>query len=1135
MQNDPSKRQFPSRHSGSRSQVGERAGKTGRTGKTKSLLAIAICAFWLVAGIGSILAQNRSSSEITGQVTDQTGAALPAVHVTVQNIATGVSVSKQTNGAGVYDLPLLQPGTYTVTFSKDGFETAQRQNITLEIDQTAHINIGLPLGESRQTVVVEAAPPLLTTDNSQVETVMDSELTHELPLVGRTPTQLAALAPGTSTAQSDVIGTGSGGLIDPGRVNVGGARTFTIAPLLNGGPVILPNSNNFGNMIPSLDAISEFSVIEDNFGAQYGNGTSVLNMIIKNGTNRFHGSVYEFNENDAMNATAGFATSKPKLRYNQFGGSIGGPIIKNKLFFFFSYENTLSPSSAFHLITVPPSTSMEDSSGNWNFSSFLAANGNDNNQPIILYDPTTGKPFPNNTIPASRIDSVAKAVLAYWPAPNYGSAGAASNNYGRLAANTPRTPIYDARGDWTISPKHQLYVALHDEPYYALGQGYIPGPACYGGENCGPSVTFDQAYQADEKWTLTPNATNDLNAGYIREHYANTPENYGGNYPSKLGLKANGINQLVFPSFTFDGAIPTSLGPGSYYEGFQNVFTYADIFLWVKGKHTVQIGGQYSAQQFDIPSYFGPPSFTFNGQYTGNNGQYAGTQSPGIGFADFLLGDVQSYSYNATPIEFGGRRKSAAAFIQDDWKITPTLVLNLGLRYQYEGTWTEAHNNTSNFSPTAINSATDTPGAILFATSSHPYIQQNHAGLFAPRVGFAKSIQGNMAIRGGFGIYYEPLGAGTNFNGNSPGYSITQTLISQTLTSPPVFQLQNGPPAYVVPTAADRTGAVGNGQSISWWPQNARQTYEEQWNLSVERQFGRSSTAQISYVGSRGLHLLFWRDANQVPLSAQGSAEDRTNPQVLRLFPQYQGISTTYNDASSNFNALEVIVKRKFSGGLTLFSTYTLGRSLDTSSSDQTTGVGSEYQVTAKPSLNYAVSNFNQTHRLTAAYVLQLPIGQGKKFLNTGGITNAILGGWQNSGSLIAHSGAPFTVYGSGTQTTGLLAGSLFGNCIGNSSGPKTSTEWMNTSAFADPASYSIGTCSRDSVVGPGGWDFDLSLAKEIQLWRSMKFQFRADAFNVFNHRWLSLPNSTIGSGAFGQITSSSPPRILEVGGHISF
>ncbi len=1108
-------------------------GKRGR--KTGKLLVLAIAVFWLFVGSGALFAQNRNTAEITGQVTDQAGAVLPSVHVTAQNTATGVSVSAQTNGSGIYDLPLLLPGTYTVTFSRDGFKTAQRQNIGLEIDQTAKINVNLTVGEPQQTVVVTGAPPLLATDTSQVETVMDSELTHELPLVGRTPTQLAALAPGTSTAQSDIIGLGSGGLIDPGRVNVGGARTFTIEPLLNGGPVILPNSNNFGNMIPSLDAISEFSVIEDNFGAQYGNGTSVLNMIIKNGTNHFHGSVYEFDENDAMDATAGFATTKPTLRYNQFGGVLGGPVIKDKLFFFFSYENTLSPSSSFNVVTVPPSTSMEDSSGDWNFSSFLTANANDNNQPIVLYDPTTGKPFSNNTIPSNRIDSVAKAVLAYWPAPNYGSAGAASNNYAQLAPNNPRTPIYDARGDWTISSKHQFYVALHDEPYYALEQGYIPGPACYGGENCGPSVTFDQAYQADEKWTVTPNAINDVNAGYIREHYANTPNNYGGDYPSKLGLSANGISQVVFPSFSFSGAIPTSLGPGSYYAGFQNVFTYADTFHWVRGRHTIQIGGQYSAQQFDIPAYFGAPSFSFNGQFTANNGQYAGTLSPGIGFADFLLGDVQSYSYSATPLEFGGRRKSAAAFIQDDWKITPTLVLNLGLRYQYEGTWTEAHNDTSNFSPTAINPATNTPGAIVFATSAHPYIQQNHAGLFGPRVGFAKSIGGNMAVRGGFGFYYEPLGAGTNFNGYSPGYSITQTLISQTLTSAPVFQLQNGPPAYVVPTAADRNGAVGNGQYIYWWPQNAPQTYEEQWNLSIERQFGRATTAQISYVGSRGLHLLFWRDADQVPLGDQGSAEDRTDPQALRPFPLFQGISTTYDDAISNYNALEVILKRRFTDGFTVFSTYTLARSLDTSSSDQTTGVGSEYQVTADPRLNYAVSDFNQTHRVTASYVYQLPVGQGKKLLNTGGIANAILGGWQNSGSLIAHSGPPFTVYGSGTQTTGLLAGNLFANCVGKSSGPKTAAEWMNTSAFVDPPSYTIGTCSRDSVLGPGGWDIDQSLAKEIPLGESMKFKFRADAFNIFNHRWFSLPNSTMGSGAFGQITSSSPPRILEVGAHISF
>lgn len=221
--------------------------------------------------------------------------------------------------------------------------------------------------------------------------------------------------------------------------------------------------------------------------------------------------------------------------------------------------------------------------------------------------------------------------------------------------------------------------------------------------------------------------------------------------------------------------------------------------------------------------------------------------------------------------------------------------------------------------------------------------------------------------------------------------------------------------------------------------------------------------------------------------------------------------------------------------GFTLLSDYTYARSFDTSSTDQTTGVGSEWQVAADTKLNYAVSEFNQNHRGVVAYVWEVPVGQGKKLLNQGGIADALLGGWTNSGSFIAHSGNPFTAFGSGTQTTGLLAGNIYANCSGSSSGPRTSTEWFNTSAFSDPANYTIETCQRDSVLGPGRWDFDSAVMKDFKLWESVKFQFRADAFNVFNHRWLSLPNSTIGSGAFGEITKSSPARILEVGAHISF
>lgn len=1062
-----------------------------------------LCLFLPLRGF----AQNQSTAVITGTVMDASGAPVADAEVDVRNLATQVVVTAHTNNSGVYNVPQLQPGSYDVSIAHPGFQTIERNGIELQLDQTARINARLQVGHVQQVVVVNAAPPLLQTDQTQVGSVFSTEITQNLPLVGRTPTTLATLAPATSTTQSQQIGVGTGGSIDPGRVNVGGSRAFSIDATLDGGSVVLPGGQNFGNMIPALNAVSQFSVVQDDFGAQYGSGTSVLNMVLKSGGNAFHGTAFEFAENDAFNAISRFALSKPKLRYNQFGGTLGGPVLRNKLFFFFSYQNTLDPSSSNSIVTVPTTAEAQG-----NFSAFA--------QPLI--DPSTGKPFPGNVIPTSRIDKVAASVVKYWPTPDCGGPGATTNNYCRLVPTNPQTPIYDARVDWTISPTNSFTFSTHQEPYHSQNTGLIPGPACYGGESCGTSETYDQFYQLAERWVANPSMVNAAYFTYTREHYDNATPTEGGNYPAKLGLTQNGISQVVFPSFSIAGAVPTSLGPGSYYAGTSNTFIYSDVLTWVLGKHTVHIGGQYLKTQINNPAQYGAPSFGFNGQFTG------------IGLADFLLGDVSSYGFGAQPVAFDGRRTAAAVFVQDDWRATAHLTINAGLRYQYEGAWTEAHNHTANFSPTTINPATQTPGAIVYASAAHPNIQQGHPALFAPRIGFAQSLPRSMVVRGAYGLFYVSEGS-YNFNSSPPGYSISQSLISLTPSSPPVFQLEDGPPPYQTPTAADRNGAISNGQSISWWPYNEKQAYLQDWSLALEKQLGNNTTVEAVYVGAKGTHLLFPRDANQVPVSELGTPEDRTDPQALRPFPQYQSIGTEYTDGVSSYNALELKINRRFANGLTFFANYTYAKSMDNSSLDPTTGVGNTYQISANPQETWAASEFDLTNRGVIAYVYQLPVGHGRRFLSRGGVVNAILGGWQNSGSFTASTGSPFTVYAASPNLTGSLAGSVFANVQGSTSGPHTSAEWFNTAAYSNPAPYTFGNSGRDSVRGPGQWDLDMALMKNFPIWREWNFELRADAFNVLNHTNLELPNATLGSTAFGTITSATPPRVLQVGGQINF
>jgi hypothetical protein len=894
------------------------------------------------------------------------------------------------------------------------------------------------------------------------------------------------------------------------RMNVQGSRAFTTNAVLNGGSIVLPNSDNFDDHIPALAAVQEFSMVTNNFSAQYGLGSWVLNVITKSGTNDFHGTGLEYLENTDLNATPGFSSSKARSVYNQFGGAIGGPVLRKRLFFFFSFEDTTNPSTSNTIVTVPT-------------TDMIAGNFTQFSTPII--DPTTGKQFDYNGIPntidPSRFDAIAKNVLTYWPTPNYGGANATANNYFRLAPLDPKVPTYDYKVDWTINHAHQLSVSGHNRRETTQYTGQIPGPACYNTEDCGSSGQYDDNYQIAERWIVNPRMVNAFNVGLLREFYWNYSPTFNQGYPAKLGFPNANIPPYMFPIFQMTTGVQTSIGGGANGAGTQNSFVYGDVLTWLKGRHSLSMGGEFSKVQGNDPPTWGFPTFTFNGQYTGN------------GFADFLLGDVQSYNYSATLFGLGERRTSFAAFLQDDWKITHSLTLNLGVRWQYEGGWYETHGIDSNFSPTLINPATNTPGAIVFANSNHWLLQQSHPGLFAPHLGFAKTLGSQTVLRGGFGLFFQRTNGEDLTNTGPPGYSTNETLIANTVTTPPVFQLENGPPTYSIPTAATRTADISNGQGITWWPYNSHQSYSTEYHLSVERQLGAQTTAQASYVGAQGRHLLDTIDSNQVPLGDLGSPTDQTDPQLLRPFPTYQSIGTWVTSTNSRYNALEVQVQRRLSNGFSLLANYTHAKSVDQSSLDLSTWIGDDSQN--QQDLPMSPSAFNEPNRGVVAYVYELPVGKGRMLLNQGGVLDEILGGWSTSGHLDIHSGYPTTIYSGLPNRTGSLAGGVFANRVANLSAPRTRTEWFNPANFGDPVPYTYGNSGRDSTMVPGFWSIDGNVQKHFKITETVKMLIRADAFNLFNHKNLGEPGETIDLPNTGVISSSTEARIVEVGAQIVF
>ncbi len=1058
----------------------------------KSTFFAIICALALCAGLA--VAQNRTTAELVGTVTDSSGGVIPEATISVTNTQTGVTLRATTNQSGYYDVPFLPPGTYSIRYEQTGFQPAEKSNLELQLNQNARIDVVLQIGATQSSVTVEGTP-LLDQSDSQRGTNISNTMVENLPLVGRDPSALATLASGTSSAQSGV-----GANPDPGRRSINGNRAFSISTTVNGGSVILPQSENFSAFVPPLSAIAEFAVVQDNFGAEYENGTSVLNIITKSGSNQFHGSLFEFLKNNALNARNRFALTNPPLHYHQFGGTIGGPIMRDKLFFFFSYQNTLNPNSTINVHTTPTAD---------------LKNGNFAGLPTIK-DPSTGLPFPNNQIPQSRIDPVANAIQVYFPAPNLSGLG---NNFNNATPQVPKNPFYNGKIDYALSPSNQISASL--QVFFSTTgwqSSWGKQPVCYGSERCGNQIVNSQQWAVSDRWTISPTAINEARVNFVRQHYNTDAPSGGQNFPSKLGL--NNVPPDYFPTITISGAVPTSLAPGKIGGGTQNTFAYSDSFTWVKGKHTVKLGGSLNKYQYNTLATWSSGSFGFSGLFTGQ------------GYADFLLGLPNSYSLTAAPITFGARRTSVAGFIQDDFHVTRNLTINAGLRYNFEGGFSEAHNRLSNFSPTSINPVTNSPGAIVFAHSGDTLLQKRHPTLFSPRLGFAWTVANGWVARGAYGIFVVPISAQRNFNTTPPGYAIQQSLQTTDLHTP-VFQLSQGPPPYLLPDPSRNTGAVLNGQPTSYWPNDAPQARVQQWQVSLQKQLGSSTTIEVSYVGNKGMDLLFPRDLNQVPQNLLGPG----NAQSKRPFPQFQGITTMFNDSRSIYNSLQVQAKRRFTHGLTFLTNYTLSRSFDDSSYDLTTASGGEYQIASDPKLSYALSQFDQAHRFVFATVYDIPVGKDRSYLNHGGILNAILGGWRTSANFSANSGSPFTVYQGGANTSNSLAGSLFPNRVKKGilpSGQQTIAHWFDTTAFVSPAAYQFGNSGRNILRGPGYWDLDSGVMKNfplpISLGEAPRLELRGDFFNVLNHPNLAQPNSTTGSNAFGTITSSSPGRAIQVG-----
>jgi hypothetical protein len=1091
------------------------------------ILTLAVLVLFVEAGWSGILfSQNSNTGEIRGLVTDPSGAVIPGVEVTTTNLLTGVNTRTTTNADGMYDAPTLLLGTYSITFLKTGFDTFIRKGVTLGV-QVIEVNATLSVGAVSQQITVTAATPLLQTATSETSTTLSTTEVYELPNVGMNLYNWQNLMPGTAPGSINDGGSYYGG----SQASVNGSAPFTSNYLVNGSSAMFSDDNNNPDVVNDtpLDSIAEVKANTGSFSAEYGRGSSVFNVITKTGTNQWHGSLFEYVRNTSLNARNFFSPSTSPYHWNEFGGTVGGPIKHNKAFFFFSYQEERDVPYAPTFATVP--TAAEEAG---DFS---------NPELPTVYNPASlvngvRTPLSGNIMSPSDISPFAAAAQKYFPQPNL--PGLYNNYFDNLPIPTVYA-WYNGSMQYNFSAANRLSLALNFAKATDTKANIFPTQ----------SYVFhllEQQESLSDSWTISPTKVNEAHFSYLRERGNCGFPNSGGNNHPQLG-ELNPMSAL-FPDITISGAISTSIGGATTCTDGDGTYGPSDVLTIIKGKNIIHIGGEFDRMYGNYSGWSSTETgnFDFSGTMTADPANPAST---GLGYADFLYGLPETWSVVETPT-MGWRGWDAGVFIQDDYKVRGNLTLNLGFRYGVLGGWGEVHNRLSNFDPSIVNPATGTLGALWYAGQDGRTTTEatNYHG-FQPRIGFAWSPRNNWTVRGAYGIF-DQIWAGVYWAGadgqgwNTIGSEISPDLYTPIFSmSPPTATLlanyptlTQGPGLPVYPTAQTRTASLLNGESISYFPYKAPIPYIQQAHLDIQHQLSGGIFLDVGYVWTRGVHLPFLANVDQVHENLLAACA--ANEELCEPYPQYTGISASQQGGVSNYNALQITAKRKFSNGLMFSANYTWSKAEDTQTvSYWSGGDGGLVQNTYDPWADYGLGNADMPNIFNLQAVYQLPVGSGKRFVNQGGIVNGLVGGWQLSGILWLHSGSPFTPTMGTANLSGSLQNSWYPNRIASGKVPNPSiSEWFNTAAFVEPAPYTFGDSGRNVLFGPSYKALDFSLSKSFpirKLGEGAKFEIRADATDLFNNPNFGEPNTSIGTIGAGVISTANTERQIQLGLHLTF
>jgi hypothetical protein len=1104
----------------------------------------------------AIASQAQTSAEITGLVKDPAGAAVAGANVTVTNKATGGTRKLTSNSEGLYSFPSLPPGVYELKVEQTGFKISLIENIRLEVQQTARLDVTMEVGEVGETVTVTNTVALLNSENTTIGTVIENRVVTELPLNGRQYLNLVALSPNVNVLApaAGQAGARQGGDRAQQSISTGGQRIFFNYYTLDGVRNMDVNFNTY-IALPSIDAIQEFKVQIGVYPAEYGYQSTQVNVLTKSGGNAFHGTVFEFHRNDAFDAKPyAFTSVHPKkspFKWNDYGFEADGPVRipwvfngRDKLFFMVNYEALRRRQTSQATFSVPT-------------AKMFAGDFSELTTPI--YDPLTGQPFPGNIIPTSRLDPVSLRLLKYY---NSAALPGLTNNFVQDNSAPLNRDGFVVRFDFIESSKSQWMGRYNWGDENQSTQGINAAGT--------KVVTNYKQWSVSNTRTFTDSLVYEARFGYTKFFNSlGTLSAFTNDVVSEIGIPGQnpgdpvtwGIPNIGFSGTGFTGIGDQNDGP---FANDNNSLQFVNKVSWLRGKHGFAFGVEYTRQNYNqVGNQFSRGLFSF---------QANSTRSPqgtgGNAFAEFLLGHIFT-STNAVAIaDAKFQRNVYHAFIDDTWKVTPKVTLTLGLRYELTPPFTNTLGdyftvNIPRVYTTANAPEADWPFFVRQGNCTDPYEGLNirwtrtravcGGGLnnnlretkylnFAPRVGIAYSLDDKTVVRAGFGIFYmEDIGNALYFD------------MARNIAARVTLNSNQG-----TPTLFWNNAIPGGNGAIAQVPPpyafvasyNNATPYTLQYLLNVQRQFGSDWVVEVGYLGSQSRHLYGFQNLNQAVPGTTGSIASRVP------FPNFGVIQFVTDSLNGNYNAGSVKVTRHASRGLNLITSYTWSKSLDMSSGTRVQGFDTLFpQDNHCLSCEYAPSAFDVRHRFVLGGVYELPVGKGKLLNIQNSFANAFVGGWQLSTNMTIQSGVPLTLNIGGADNAGTgNQGSDRPNYTGVGNGyvaNRTPSRWFDPASFAVAPAGTFGNVGRNSMLTPHFRSIDMALAKRFTMPYSENhnLQFRLEAFNVFNHPVWGAPNGNILAGApfpgapsnaarqgFGVIsTTAIPMRQLQLGLKYSF